>query len=461
MARPKKSFAPYVDPLSILTGRMYLGSFDDSVSRHPWLHSQTSAYSLTRHLILQSLLGPPVCFRIGNILYHEEYFQALLRNEIPIVDLARSGFVQIHTKGETINKTIELRLRQGTNSTERWVREHRWAPGSDVYRAITRIDRQLQSGVGKRRYSPAFNKAFGHFLRLAGAEDAPEFRKIYELWVREGKEGSLTRSDFEKICEREFTNRLAIDEAMSIINSVNHYAYGVGLFKIEERPLIDTSELLSLRGYTTGFGGDDGRLVEFDVIEEVVRNRILNVISEGLSISGQLLHPGPHWARYAELLHLDNNSAAAVAFRALKVRICDAIRQCVNGQNLAAQRILLKQSCEDLSAIVRGHLGFKPIAERNVIVGLGVRAAKYVGRKAAYSVLTGGATNLAGVSRLAGVDVLVSIAEDGVLGSISRIQDSVTVPDPGDDIRELLPVVRSALSWRYMDRDACEADGLI
>src|SRR4028119_794541 len=117
MVRPKKSFAPYVDPLSILKGRMYLGSFDDSVSRHPWLHSQTSASSLTRHLILQSLLGPPVCFRIGNILYHEEYFQALLKNEIPIIDLARSGFVQIHTKGETINKTIELRLRHGTNST--------------------------------------------------------------------------------------------------------------------------------------------------------------------------------------------------------------------------------------------------------------------------------------------------------------------------------------------------------
>lgn len=439
---------------------MYLGSFDDSVSRHPWLHSQPTARGLTRHLILQSLLGPPVCFRIGNILYHEEYFQALLNNEIPVIDLARSGFVQIHTKGETINKTIALRVRQGTNSTERWVRDHQWARGSESYKAITRIDRQLQSGIGKRRYSPAFNKAFGHFLQLAEVEDVPEFRKIYELWVREGQHGSLTRSDFEKICEREFSNRLAIDGAMSVINSVNHYAYGVGLFKIEERPLIDTSELLSLRRYTTGFGGDDGRLVEFDVIEEVVRNRILNVISEGLSISEQLLHPGPHWAKYSELLHLDNNSGSAVAFRALKVRICDAIRQCVNGQNLAAQRMLLKQSCEDLSAVVRQHLGFQKDSERNVIVNLGVRAAKYIGRKAAYNTLTGGTADLAGVSEIAGIDVLVSIAEDGVAGAISRIQDSVTVPDPGN-IRDLLPVVRSALSWRYMDRDACEEDGLL
>lgn len=460
MVYNKKSFAPYVDPLSILTGRMYLGSFDDSVSRYPWLHSQPTATGLTRHLILQSLLGPPVCFRIGNLLYHKQYFQALMKNELPIIDLARSGFVQIHTKRNTINKTIELRVRQGTNSTERWVNEYQWARGSEMYKKITELDRQLKPGIGKRRYSPTFNKAFGHFLRLAKVEDVPEFQKIYQLWLDEGKDGALTRSDFEKICQREFSNPVAIREAMSIINSVNHYAYGVGLFKIEDRPLIDTSELLSLRRYTNGFGGDDGRLVDFEVIEEVVRNRILSVVAEGLSISTQLLQPGPHWAKYAELLHLDNNSSSAIAFRVLKVRICDAIRQCVNGQNLATQRVLLKQSCEDLSEIVRKHVGFQKGNEGEIIVNLGVRAAKYVGKKAAYSALSGGVTDLMGISKLAGVDFIVSIAENGVSGVISRIQDSVTVPDPGN-IRELLPVVRSALSWRYMDRDACAEDGLL
>lgn len=462
MARKSQEYvAPYVDPMSILTGRMYLGSFDDSVSRHGWLHTRATASALTRHLLLQSMLGPPVCFRIGNLLYHDAYFEALRIGAIPIIELARTGFVQIHTKGATINKTIALRQKQGTNSTEKWIRDHNWSRGSDVYREMTRIDRQLKPNIGKRQYSPSFNKSFGLFAKLASQEESAEFQRIYKIWLSEGQEGALTRSDYERICERVLKTRLEIKEAMSIINSVNHYAYGVGLFKIERQPLIDTSEIMSLRRYTTGFGGDDGRPVKFDVLDELIRNRVLTVISEGLSVAEDMLHPGPHWARYAELLDLDNTAPNAVAFRALKVRIVDAIRQCVNGNNLKIQRVLLKENCEEFSAVIRKQIGSDNRKENNVLVGLGVRVAKYVAKKVAFTSATGGGADLAGLKDVPGVDIVVSMIEDGASTAIERIQDSVSVPDAPRNIRDLLPITRSALSWRYMDRRPCEEDGLL
>jgi hypothetical protein len=461
-----KNFAPYVDPNSILNGRMYLGSFDDSVSRHPWLHSRATADSLMRHLLLQSMLGPPVCFRIGNLLYHPPYFKALLKNELPILELARSGFVQIHTKGRTINDTLRLRKRQGTNSTEKWIADNDWFRGSDSYQKITKLDRQLKPGVGKRQYSPSFHKAFGHFAKLAGNENDQSFKRIYDIWVRQGVDGNLTRSDFEKICEREKLSKLEMREAMSIINSVNHYAYGVGLCSIEKLPLIDTNELISLRRYTTGFGGDDGRDVEFDVIDELLKRKIFRVIADGLKISEAMLYPGAHWSRYAELLHLDNLAPNAVAFRALKVSLVHGIRQCVNGTNLDTQRQLMKENCELLSEVIRHQIGFPSQKENSIVVDLAVRAGKYFTKKAAFAAISGGVTGSVGAGALegvakTGVDICVSMVEDGTNWVIERIQDSVSVEDPGDHFRDLLPAVRSALSWRYIDQAACKKDGII
>ena len=111
------------------TNRLFLGSLDDSVSRYPW-SQEHDLESLNHLLITNAIIGPSLCCRIGNILYHETNYDrtddqnsiinALNINRSPLVHLARSGFFQIQTKVEGINDSISRRLELGTNSTIRF-----------------------------------------------------------------------------------------------------------------------------------------------------------------------------------------------------------------------------------------------------------------------------------------------------------------------------------------------------
>jgi hypothetical protein len=86
------------------TPRMFAGSLDDSVSRNPWKYHIADLESLNRYLIENALFGPRLCARIGNILYHPPYFDALLNEEkSPLLPMIRSGFFQI-SNARSFNK---------------------------------------------------------------------------------------------------------------------------------------------------------------------------------------------------------------------------------------------------------------------------------------------------------------------------------------------------------------------
>jgi hypothetical protein len=88
--------------------RIYIGTLDDSVSRYPWKGHEPDLAFLNKLLIDSALFGPPFCARVGNILYHDVYFEALRKPESsPLRAFLKSGFFQMQMRKDTINDTIQ------------------------------------------------------------------------------------------------------------------------------------------------------------------------------------------------------------------------------------------------------------------------------------------------------------------------------------------------------------------
>lgn len=87
----------FLDP----ENRMFVGTFDDSVSRYPWADMRADVSYLNRVLIFHALLGTRLCSRIGSILYHEPYRIALMDETVsPLRELTRAGFMQLQMIGQ-------------------------------------------------------------------------------------------------------------------------------------------------------------------------------------------------------------------------------------------------------------------------------------------------------------------------------------------------------------------------
>lgn len=346
------------DLLGARYGRMFMGTLDDSVARHPWPGVRVDLETLNHSLLFHALLGPPICCRIGNLLYTDTYFQALLNPEKSLLlPLAQVGFFQIHMRGQTINDAIQERFDERTNSTLAWEDRYHWTKDAELRARLTALDATLAPGGGKLSYTPSFRAAFEQMMMQLERGVNPSFDLIYAEWRRR-YEGALTRSNFEELTLATFgRNRAAVLEAMSVINSVNHYAYGRGMGDMFREPYVDTKEVLHLEAYTGGLFGDEGRTVAFDEVEHLFRSGILKTIEKNLTIPKVLINDPALWPRFAGLFAEGERYGKEWTFGAKKTAVLDAINTIVRGKTDYEARARLADACRDYGSFIAGTLG--------------------------------------------------------------------------------------------------------
>lgn len=422
-------------------GRMFLGTVDDAVSRYPWTSVSADLETLNHTLIFHSLLGPKLCCRIGNIIYHPAYFKGLLDPDLsPLMELAKSGFIQLQMLDESINKTIEKRLDWGTNSTEAFVQKYQWARGSNIYSALDQVDSALEPGIGKRLYSAKFRD---HFLRMISELSPDEdgaFGKVFSRWLDECHGDNLTRSNFERIALRDFSKQpKAIFEAMGTINVVNHYAYGVGMLSDGDdlKPYIDTRELSSLARYTNSyFDEDDDRVIEYERLDELIASRALDTIRQNLQIPSEILEAPEVWPAYARLVVTED-------FRFQKNLVLSEIKKLIDGKNSPAATNSLRDACREYSKYITNELELKNSKSISPVFELSIKFGGETAQELASggfgaalkSIATGavasGGLLASGTEAATGVaaGLFVSFAASQTGPKIRRLVDSMTAHD--------------------------------
>lgn len=291
--------------------RMFAGTFDDSVGRYPWSGYEPNLANFNRSLIFHAILGPRLCCRIGNILYQSHYYTALVDPDAsPLRSLCKAGFIQLQMKGDSINETISLRQKAGTNSTLAFIRQRNWSPSSDTYKIIEDVDKDIQYGVGKIRYNSAFNADFRVIMdRVAGHSYAP-FRRIHERWHREFAETERTRSNFEELGKTFFADRREeFVRCMQIVNSVNHYAYGCALKNDFPGVMIETEEISLLNDLTRTPIGPEESIIDVDRYDVLIRKGAFDVIGNNLAIPKAFFHHSTSWTALAQALTPDAENA--------------------------------------------------------------------------------------------------------------------------------------------------------
>ncbi|HYD36471.1 MAG TPA: hypothetical protein VEA60_02590 [Allosphingosinicella sp.] len=350
------------DPSRILNGRMFLGTLDDSVSRYPWTMARADAHTLSATLIYHALLGPRLCSRLGNLLYHKPYLDACLGSATPLAGMCRSGFFEIHTRANGFNETIGARLDEGTNSTEAFVAERDWKRGSAIYRQIDEFERQI-TARGRQCYRPEFRDAFRHFIDLAAPHGNAEFKMIYRLWERECPGLARTRSNFERICEREFPGdggRARRAAAMSLINAANHYAYGAGMVSLaresHEHPYVDTLLEPALAEFVTSPIHDTHQPISGEKLAEIAAQRAFDVVQTELIVPLDLFRSPELWDRFTPLLDVDRATAAARQFHKLKAGVLAQLQRVIEADSVSKEKELLRQRCREYSSFIRSQL---------------------------------------------------------------------------------------------------------
>ncbi|HEX9964065.1 MAG TPA: hypothetical protein VGB04_03685 [Allosphingosinicella sp.] len=338
-------------------GRMFLGTFDDSVSRNPWGFQRTDANNLTNTLIYHALLGPRLCARVGNILYHQPYFEAFRSHQTPLLAFAETGFFQFHMKGESFNNSIERRRLESTNSTLAWIKQTGWSIGSDVYRALD--DLQARAGShGVRRYSPSFHALFQVLADRAVPEGTPEYREMHALWTARASVLSRTRSEFEKLCDATYgPGSPGKASAMSTINSVNHYAYALAMHEItEERdeiPLVETSEIKSFNTLTRSLV-DSGMPLNEKHLQDLIEGEVFEVVHRNLRVPLDLFHRPENWAKLASYV---GTAGGNREFVELKREVLVEIRRALEGGPKWHGPLALERACREYSRKLCGDLG--------------------------------------------------------------------------------------------------------
>ena len=363
------------DLLGARYGRMFMGTLDDSVSRHPWPGVRVDLATLNHTLLFHALLGPPICCRIGNLLYTEAYFQALLNpGKSLLLPLAQVGFFQIHMRATTINDAIKERLDEGTNSTRDWERRHGWTKDAELRARLSTLDDTLAPGGGKLSYSPNFRAEFQQMMLQLDAVN-PSFDRVYAKWRRRF-DGALTRSNFEILTLKTFgRNRAAVLEAMSVVNSVNHYAYGRGMGETFREPYVDTKEVTQLGAYTAGLFGDEERTVAFDQVEHLFRSGILKTVERHLTIPKVLIGEPELWPRFAALFAEGPLYGKEWTFGAKKTAVLDAINTIVSGKADREARARLADACRDFSSFIASSLGLNDAPKAGIRFRVEARAA--------------------------------------------------------------------------------------
>jgi hypothetical protein len=362
-SKKKKKVTTDLDPAAAVSGRMFLGTLDDSVTRYPWDGAASDIGSLTATLIYHALLGPRLCCRLGNLLYHGTYLRGCLDDLTPLIPLSRSGFFQVHTREDGINKTIESRLEERTNTTIEFERRHQWKKGSTIYRRLDQFQGDL--GVrGHRRYHADFQKVFRALVEKAAPSASEQFKAVHARWMAR-PESERTRSNFEIECEKtypkqhlDYDNRRA---AMSPVNSANHYGYGIAMAKLygetHEAPFIDTMELGALNGFTRSVLGDDDRMLSYERTAELAKSRAFDIVQRHLIVPLGLFRSSEMWTKFAQLLDIAAPDQASRDCRILKLEVLLQIKRLLESTNVEQDKQLLRERCKEYSKFIRKSLG--------------------------------------------------------------------------------------------------------
>lgn len=403
-----------IKPSVVQNGRMFLGTFDDSVSRSPWGFLDTDASNLTNTLIYHALLGPRLCARVGNILYHQPYFEALTGHSTPLLEMAASGFFQFHMKGDSFNDTIERRQAERTNSTLAWIQETGWARGTQLHRVLGDIQQRAGS-QGVRQYSPSFHVLFQTLADRAIIEGTPEYRQIHAVWTQQFRDRNRTRSEFEKLCDATFGPGTASkNAAMSTINSVNHYAYALAMHEITERsgetPIVETHELLSFNRLTKSLV-DSGRPLNAEHLESLSEGQVFEVIHRNLRVPVDIFHRPEHWSKLATLAATTDESDD---FFVLKSKVILEIGRALEGGPTWKGPLELEKAAREYSRKLRADLGTRSSKLGAVFVNVIVDKLGAAGIKDA---LAGSAKDYA-VTGLAGA---AGFAANGTTGALAGL----------------------------------------
>lgn len=465
-----------LDPSHAISGRMYLGTLDDSVTRYPWDGSHADVQSLSATLIYHALLGPRLCCRIGNLLYHPVYLQACLgESPSPLLDLCRTGFFQIHMREESINQTIESRLDDGTNSTLAFREHHDWRRGSRIYQQLDELHGRLTE-VGRRKYNAQFHSAFQMFVDRAAPTASPAFGKVYERWNARFSGRQRTRSNFELLCLELFpqaSDRESRRAAMTVVNSANHYGYGVGMAQLwketNERPFVDTRELAALNNITRSVLGDDERKLSYERLHELAVTRAFDIVQKNLVVPLALFYSPEMWAKFAPLLDIQGGTRASREYRDLKLLVLLRIKRLLESDNVEFDKQRLRDSCREFSHFIRAAIGDGTAGTVgiNAELSLPKRVAAAVGQTLSSEALSAVAREVVpGVPGKAvelAANVVVSVFAGDVGNPIRRkIDEAYARPTSSRDFydQNLGPFLNT-LSIKQIDINAAEKLGLV
>jgi hypothetical protein len=464
MSKPKNEFG--IDP-DISRGRMFLGTFDDSVSRNPWKFLNTESSNLTNTLIYHALLGPRLCCRIGNIIYHPAYFDAFMNSYTPLNEFASTGFFQFHTKGRSFNDSIEIRKNESTNSTLDWIEKTGWAKGSSVYRAIDNLQTQIGE-KGSIQYSPSFHRHFQFLSDQVVSDSNEHYRHVYSIWSERCLDLNRTRSEFEKICDTEFgmgsENKLS---AMSIVNSVNHYAYGLSLSSIsrqfDEKPIIETNEVMKFNKLTRSLI-DSNESLNSDHLIDMISKKVFDSLYKHLKFPVELFDKPDNWKILASLVGIEH-SRKSRDFVELKRAVLLEIRNALEGMDSWKGPVELEKACKNYSNFLCKELGTRssklarfsmsislPIVGKNMLYN----ALSDTLKSGVNSVFSAAASSVAGQFALSVfANVVIEILADPVKYQTRRIMGRVKMAPAGrsDYFENFAPMV-NALCVKQIDMKA-------
>lgn len=230
--------------------RVFLGSLDDSVSRWPYDDRGPSLDYLNRRLVDQVLFGAPVCVRVGNLLYQDQYLTAIKDpSSSHLVELAKVGFVQIQMKRKSINESIQARIDTNTESAIAFARKHDWKPGSALFQYLSELDGMLAGSGGKRQYGGDFNGYFRALMNASQEHVTQEFMHVLGVWQEQAASvNDLRRDRFEKIALTLFGGeKEKVRRAMWVANAANHWAYAMELAASDvgrsgPMPMVETTQ---------------------------------------------------------------------------------------------------------------------------------------------------------------------------------------------------------------------------
>ncbi len=455
---------------NLTSGRMFLGSSDDSVTRHPWDDMSTDTDALNKTLIYHALLGPRICSRLGNIIYHEPYLHALSENKSPLLPMCRSGFYQIHLRSESINRNIESRLEEGTNSTTRFKKYYDWRAGSQLYWRFENIDSQIVLGKGKIVYNPSFRGIFRKLAELCYERIPGEYSEAYKILIEKFDEKDRTRSNFEEVCIAHFSDPTAIARAMSVMNSINHYAYGIALSQhpaSETNAFIETSELAAINALTKPLLSEISDQNDESLMDEVIRSQALDVVEKNLFVTTDIFRSPDKWRSLEPLLDIASSTADAEEFNELKKIAVLSIKRTILSGGDEDKKNLLRESCRNYSKFLNDRLKSKNDEQIPVFVKLRARSmnlANKVGDSTAGE-FVGDAVELLGGGKPAKILVgaLFSIGSRALSHHVSRNVGSWRSARRVRDGRRAadLRALDSCLSIRRMDPIALKGSGLL